>query len=426
MKKMPYSQQRDSRQHNTSALLRDLWHYGPFSKAVLAKRNNLTKATVSAICDDLASLDLIREVGQARTGLGRPGNLLELNPRARCVIGVEISTNYSAAMLTDLCGQQLWQEDVLIAVGSNQEAILARSEALITEAIRQAHERAIPLLGIGVGAPGMVGPMPASLITAPALGWKETPLKQIWETRFGLPVIVENKARAAAMAEALNGSAQGVTHFIYVSVGTDVRSSVQVAVVTDGLPYRGARGLAVDAGHMILDPHGPLCPCGQRGCWQVMADVQREVELAVERLAAGESSVLQHWTETDESGGGAPPLDAGTIHTAALEGDALALEIFRAIQLNHALGIANLVRAFDPELVVIGMASVARSAAAQVRLQTLDALLDTPGAVREHLSHRGVACPHFAQAAHGPDACMLGAAALVLDEFFRKPPITGT
>ncbi len=106
-------------------------------------------------------------------------------------------------------------------------------------------------------------------------------------------MIVENKARAAAMAEAINGSAQNAASFIYVSIGTDVRSSVEAAVVTDGFPFRGARGLAVDAGHMILDPDGPLCSCGQRGCWQAMADVDREVELARARLAAGEASALQ-------------------------------------------------------------------------------------------------------------------------------------
>lgn len=147
-----------------------------------------------------------------------------------------------AVALTDLCGQVLWQHPALTAVGSNQKAVLVLAEALIAEAIELARERAIPLLGLGVGVPGIVDPGPESLVSAPALGWKKVPLKQIWEQRFSLPVIVENKARAAAMAEALGGSAQGVTSFVYVSMGTDVHSSVEAAVVTDGLPYRGARG----------------------------------------------------------------------------------------------------------------------------------------------------------------------------------------
>ena len=205
--KKPYSQQKEARQQNMSLLLRDLWRHAPLSRAMLAQRNGLTKATVSAICSDLATQGLIRNAGQDRTGLGRPGDLIELNSSARHAIGVEISTNYSAAVLTDLCGEPLWSRSALTAVGSDRELILAQAEALIVEAMGQAHERAIPPLGIGVGVPGIVDPGPESLVSAPALCWKEVPLKQIWEQRFSLPVIVENKARAAAMAEVIHGSA---------------------------------------------------------------------------------------------------------------------------------------------------------------------------------------------------------------------------
>lgn len=421
MPKTPYSQPRVARQQNAAALLRGLWRRAPLSKAMLAQRNGLTKATVSAICHDLAALNLIRDVGQDRSGLGRPGNLLELNPAARCAIGLEISTNYVAAILTDLVGQPLWQTAAAIAVGSTQGTILAQAEALIAEAVERAHARSSPLLGICAGVPGVVDPGPDSLVSAPALGWKEAPLKQIWEKRFGLPVMLENKARAAAMAEALNGSAQDVNSFIYVSLGTDVQSSIEAAAVTGGMPFRGVRGLGVDAGHMILDPQGAPCTCGQRGCWQAITDVAREVELAEARLAAGEASSLQRTsTEADTA------LDHRMIHQAALEGDALALDVLRAVHLNHALGITNLVRLFDPELVVIGWASVALSPAYHARMRVLSDLLDVPSAVRQQLARRGVAPPTIVYAAHGPEASMLGAAALLVAEFLRAPPIVET
>src|SRR5512135_3652131 len=99
MAKAPYAQQRDAREQNASALLRDLWYHAPLSKAALAQRNGLTKATVSAIAGDLAALNLIREVGQDKSGIGRPSRLLEINPEAHAAIRVEISTNYVAAML---------------------------------------------------------------------------------------------------------------------------------------------------------------------------------------------------------------------------------------------------------------------------------------------------------------------------------------
>lgn len=420
MPKMPYAHQKDTRQQNASALLRDLWHNAPLSQAMLAQRNGLTKATVSAICGNLVSLGLIHDSGQDRTGLGRPGNLLELNPSARCSIGVEISTNYSAVVLINFCNQALWQHAALIAVGSSQAAVLAHTETLIAEAIDQARARDIPLLGIGVGVPGIVDPGPASLVSSPALGWKEVPLKQIWEECYSLPVIVENRARAAAMAEALSGSAQGAASFVYVSIGTDVRSSIEAAAVMDGTPQRGAHGLAVDAGHMILDPDGPLCSCGQRGCWQAMVDVDREAGLLQSRLLAGEASVLQGQTAAQDG-----TLEHRAIHQAAVERDAVALEVVRSISFNHVLGITNLVRLFDPAVVVLSYADLALSDAHKARIRMLDAMpeLDTPGNVRKQLALRGVAPPAIVHAAYGAEACMLGAAALVLEEFLRTPPI---
>lgn len=420
MPKLPYAHQKDSRQQNASAVLHDLWHNAPLSKAMLAQRNGLTKATVSAICNDLAALGLIQESGQDRTGLGRPGNLLELNPSGRCAIGVEISTNYSAVVLTNFCNQALWQRATLIAIGSTQAAVLAATEALIAEAIDQARERDIPLLGIGVGLPGIVDPGPAGLVSAPALGWKEVPLKQIWEECFSLPVFVENKARAAAMAEAVSGSAQGAASFVYVNIGTDVRSSVEAAVVTNGLAYQGARGLAVDAGHMILDPDGPLCSCGQRGCWQALADVDREVGLFQARLLAGETAALELLTALQDG-----TLEHRAIHQAAVERDKLALEVVRTVLANHALGITNLVRLFDPELVVIGYANLALPEAYKTRMKIISAMpeIDIPGNVRAQLAHRGVAPPTIVDAAYGPEACVLGAAAVVVDDFMRRPPV---
>jgi predicted NBD/HSP70 family sugar kinase len=419
MAKSPYAQQRDARQQNVSALLRDLWYNAPLAKATLAQRNGLTKATVSAICSDLMALDLIRDVGQDKTGIGRPSNLLELNPMARAAIGVEISTNYLAVLLTDFHGQPLWKHVVLTALGSTQAEILSGAEALVVDAIAQAKNRALPVLGIGVGLPGSVDTDQATLLNAPSLGWQNVALKTLWEAKFGLPVIVENKARAAALAEGLHGAAQGATNFVYVSLGTDVRSSVDAALVINGALYRGAHGLGVDAGHLILDPQGELCSCGQRGCWQAMTDVARETDLIRPRLLAGEPSVLQ-----SQAANAYATLEHRAIHQAALQHDALALDVVHQILMYHALGIANLISVFDPELVVIGFANAALPTAHQIRMQALNAMpeLDIAEGVCKYLTLRGVTPPAIRYAAYGPDACTLGAATLLLDEFLRKTP----
>lgn len=420
MAKTPYAQQRDARQQNVSTLLRDLWYNAPLAKATLAQRNGLTKATVSAICAELDALGLIRDVGQDKSGIGRPSNLLEINESARGAIGVEISTNYVAVLLTDLRARPLWRRTIPTTPGGSQALVLALAEELIDTAITEAKKRELPLLGIGVGLPGSVSADQAIVINSPALGWKHVALKELWQARFSQAVVVENKARAAALAEGMHGAAQGVANFIYVSLGTDVRASVDAALVVNGALYHGAHGLGVDAGHLILDPDGDLCSCGQRGCWQAMADVGREVDLARPRLQAGEGSVLQQLAADDYAG-----LDHRTIHQAALEQDPLALEVVHEILVNNAYGIANLVTILDPELVVIGYANVALPAAFQARMEALNALpdLDTATGARRLLSERGLTPPPIRTAAYGADAFALGAATLLLDEFLRNPPI---
>ncbi|MFN8495048.1 MAG: ROK family transcriptional regulator [Caldilineaceae bacterium] len=412
MAKTPYSQQKDARQQNVSALLRDLWRHAPLSRAMLAQRNDLTKATVSVICDDLVAQDLIRAVGQDRTGIGRPSNLLEINPTARCVIGVEISTNYTAALLTDFCGKRLWERAILTRLNDTQAEAQAQVEALLREAMLQAQNLPLPLLGIGVGLPSQT-----TLAHLPSLGWADASLKATWAARFGLPVLVENKARVAALAEALHGSAQGVDNFVYVSMGTDVQASVDAAVMMNGALFRGANGLGVDAGHIILDPQGPLCSCGQRGCWQAMTDVGREVELMQQRLTAGEATLLQNAS-------GQQRLDHRAIHQAALQRDPLALDVVRQVLMNHVFGIANLVSLFDPQLVVISHANVALPTEYQARMQALTAMpeLDIVNGVSRQLASRGVTPPPIRLATCGATACMLGAATLLVDEFLRNPP----
>lgn len=385
---------------------------------MLAQRNGLTKATVSAICDELISLNLICDAGQDRASPGRPGNLLALNALGRGSIGLEISTNCVAALLTDLCGHPLWQQAIAVTAGSSKESVLETAEALLGDAAEQGRQRELPLLGIGVAVPGMVDHALGMVVSAPALGWKEVLLKPGWEARFGLPVMVENKARAAAMAEALHGAARGVKDFLYVSIGTDVGSTVDAAVVIGGVPYRGAHGLAMNAGHMILDPDGEVCPCGQRGCWQAQADVSRETALVSARLVSGEPSVLKQRTPERLQ-------NHRIIHQAALERDGLALDVFRrVVTLTHAAGIVNLIALFDPELVLIGFANVGLPSEYQQRMDALGGAADASiaEAVRSQMHARGLTPPAIRRAALDPDTIMLGAATLLVDTFLRTPP----
>jgi predicted NBD/HSP70 family sugar kinase len=231
--------------------------------------------------------------------------------------------------------------------------------------------------------------------------------------------MVENKARAAAMAEALHGAAQSAKNFVYVSMGTDLGSSVDAAVVINGLPYRGIHGLAADAGHMILDPDGELCSCGQRGCWRAQADVNREVALVEARLASGEPSVLRDRAAEHT-------LEHRAIHQAVVDGDPLAREVFRSVvTLSHAAAIVNLIALFDPDLVLIGFANVGLPPKFQQRMVSLESMVDMgiAKAVRKQMSVRGLTPPVIRRATYEPNPNMLSAATLLVDAFLQTPPV---
>ncbi|MGH2546965.1 MAG: ROK family protein, partial [Actinomycetota bacterium] len=132
---------------------------------------------------------------------------------------------------------------------------------------------------IGVGAAGMVDFDAGVLRYAPNLAWREIPLRDLLSERTGLPCVVDNDANAAAWGEYRFGAARGYRHVLVVTVGTGIGGGI----VADGELFRGAHGFAAEIGHIIVEPDGPLCGCGNRGCWEQVASGR-----ALDRLARAE------------------------------------------------------------------------------------------------------------------------------------------
>ena len=134
---------------------------------------------------------------------------------------------------------------------------------LFQEAIDEVRALVQRLLGIGVGVPGLVDHATGTLVFAPNLGWSNVPLREMWQ-RYGVPVMIENEANAAALGEHLMGIAQHIENFIYLSAGVGLGGGLMIG----GKLYGGVDGYAGEIGHMTLAPDGPQCACGNRGCWE--------------------------------------------------------------------------------------------------------------------------------------------------------------
>ncbi|WP_370249956.1 ROK family protein [Nocardioides sp.] len=220
---------------------------------------------------------------------------------------------------------------------------LAEVEAALDAAVAEVAQGRTPA-GVGVAVAGLVDPDGERVMFAPHLPWAGEPVRARLEERWGVPVAVDNDANCAARGEARFGAARGRSSALLVALGTGIGG----AYVLDGRVLRGAGGMAGEFGHMSYSVGGRACPCGLRGCWEQYCSGRALVRAAREHLPAPES-LLHRWT-----GGRPSRLDGPMITDAAQRDDAVALAAYRDIGVALGRGVASLVAALDPEVVVIG------------------------------------------------------------------------
>lgn len=199
---------------------------------------------------------------------------------------------------------------------------------------------------VGVGLPGLVDRDGVLQFVPNLPGITDVPVRAALEARFpGASVRVDNDANCAAWAEHIDGAATGRDHAIMITLGTGIGGGI----IIDGRLFRGAHGLAGELGHMVVDPHGPPCPCGQRGCWERFASGSGLGRLGREAAHAGRVPRVL------ELAGGDPENVRGEhVTAAAAEGDNAAAAVMADFAWWLGLGLANLANAFDPEIFVVG------------------------------------------------------------------------
>ena len=198
---------------------------------------------------------------------------------------------------------------------------------------------------VGVGLPGLVD-LDGSLRAAPNLhGGVGAAIRGPVSAALNLPVVVDNDANCAVWAEVLAGAGRGASHVVLVTLGTGIGGGI----VVDGRLQHGAHGFAGEPGHMVVDPSGPLCPCGRHGCWERYASGHGLAWLAQEAATAGQADGL-----IDRAGGDPTAIHGEIVVAAARDGDAGALAVFERFGWWLALGVANLVNLLDPDLVLVG------------------------------------------------------------------------
>ena len=251
-----------SRDINRRIALNLIREHQPISRADLARRMNVTRGAVSVLVQELIDQKVIYEGATGATMRGRKPTFLHIRTQNRFAIAVDVRFSKTYLMLADFSGQQLALEtyDTIFSIPAFVKDLASRIRRMAKNNGFLANCE-----GIGVVVPGMVDQRTGRILNAPALGWTGVDIRDRIVAATGLPVHIENSARACALAQLwLERGDSRPQSFAYVSIS----DGVGVGIVVNGELLRGHDQIAGEFGHLALNVDGPRCMCGAKGCWE--------------------------------------------------------------------------------------------------------------------------------------------------------------
>lgn len=384
----------DLRRHNLALLTRLVSGHESLTRAELSRMTRLTKGTVSSLVEELIDREFLVEHAVDTQGrLGRPpSGVLALNGNSHCGIGVEINIDYIAVSVADLLRRVRFHS---VEARDNRtvrrSTVLGRAARLVEKAAAAAADAGLRPVGVALAVPGPVDVERGILMRAPGLAWSDVAVVAELRrrlTRLDLPMLAENQANLAALGELWLGLGADAGDYVHVSG----ESGVGGGIIVGGALFRGARGFAGEIGHIVVDPQGPVCTCGGRGCLGRVAGKETLFELAGLRpdtptRLGGSDPVLQEFLAMLER--------RDPRATGALDQVAQAL----------GLALADIVNLLDPDTIVLGGIYAALS----------PWLIEPLSATLSRQSILGAKTPVSVRASLlGPDAAVRGAATWVV------------
>ena len=320
-------------------------------------------------------------------------------------VGVDLGGTKVVTALVDENGAVIARDRAATGPLTDPSATIAEIAAAVRGVASVAKERVV---GVGVGAAGQIDPATGTVRAAPNLGWTDVPLRVELEEALQLPVLVTNDVRAAAWGEWMYGAGQGMTDMVCLFVGTGIGGGI----IAGGRLLTGCSGSAGELGHTIVDRNGPRCRCGSQGCLEALAGGWAIAAKAVEAV---DSNPEAGGTLLTLAEGDREKLTAELVSQAAHQGDRLAQRL--VVQAGEALavGVASLVNAFNPCMVVLGGGVI----------EGMPELLQmVQSGVPDRALGPAVASLRIQKAALGENAGVIGAAALARERFGDSDPAT--
>jgi glucokinase len=262
-----------------------------------------------------------------------------------CIVGIDIGGTKIAAGIVDLEGTVLTgSRSGMVARGSAAEGLAAVESAIASVLAKKAP--GYKVRGIGICSPGPLDPHTGVVINPPNLPcWRNFPLAESIRASHRVPVMVENDANAAALAECKWGAGRGYRNVFYLCLGTGIGTGI----VRDGVIYHGRTGSAGEGGHMGIDRNGPLCGCGKRGCIEALASGPAIARRARAELASSSSPKLLELADGDSE-----RVTSQMVGEACAEGDPVAKAVIGETLDDLAYWLGNIIDLIEPDVIVMG------------------------------------------------------------------------
>ncbi len=394
--------------HNMRAVLLSLLFQEPAYRIRIARQTSLSTTTITNIIDELIDMGIVAESGveetEGRRRVGRPRAVLRLQKNARFAVAIQIGVERYRLAIANLKAEILLDRRYTFDRRTPPVEILQQIAGQIEDLILESGLDRRQVLGVGVGAAGLVNYQAGVNILSPNLGWENVPIRDWLAKRLNLPVVVDNNVKAMALGEAFFGCGRNVGSLAFVYGRTGVGSGI----VIENRLLRGADLGAGEIGHMILVANGgEKCRCGQYGCLETVVSEAALIQKAEALVnSQPDGRLAQYWKASENR-------STNIIFQSARDGDVAAAEIIYQAAYYLGISLANLVNLLNPKLIVLG----------GMFTEAQDLILPIVKKTLEQTAFAGLGRKVELQAtSFGLQAGIVGAAALALTSLFYLNP----
>ena len=387
------------KRNNQLSILRTIRELGPVSRVQLQRETSLSWGTITSSTKELLEKRIVKEIGAVNTGVGRRPVELDMNTDDHFAIGVRLGSSYIRSIILDIKGNTTAEYKEFVDANGSKEHILSQLLVSVDKILENAQISLDEVAGIGIAAPGAIDAYAGICLYAPHHpNWRDVSLKMTFEQRFGKPCYLDHVNNCAALGQMLFGHGRGIDNILCVLLGT----GISAGIIINGEVYRGTNCAAGEFGHVCIDPNGPECACGSKGCLEVYAS-----GLALARDGRAIAAKNPNTRLNALVQGNLEEISGETVFQAAIEGDTAALKIFEDMGFYLGVGISDLINLFNPERIILS------GRVSQAHRFFLPCLMETVTKRAWHISKKAIKVSDIA------NASVLGAAGNILQGMYN-------